>query len=111
MKDREEYISILEQENAELKKRLKNKSEELELVRCDLHNRASERNGYEREIETLKNQQKEFIRFLEDEITKLEKVQVSLLEEITGKDYLIKVKKEILSKYKEIIEETNEKQM
>lgn len=37
-------------ENQELKKRLENISEELELVRCDLHNRTSERDGYEREL-------------------------------------------------------------
>lgn len=56
-----------------------------------------------KENDNLKNQQKEFVKYLKDEIKKLEKVQVSSLEEITGKDYLIALKKEILSKYKEII--------
>lgn len=55
------------------------------------------------ENDSLKNQQKEFIKYLEDEIKKIEKVQVSSLEEITGKDYIIKLKREILAKYKEII--------
>lgn len=60
------------------------------------------------ENEELKKQQKEFIKYLKDEIKKLEKVQVSSLEEITAKDYLIALKKEVLSKYKEIIGGNNE---
>lgn len=57
----------------------------------------------EEEYLKLKNQQKDFIKYLEDEIKRLEEVQVTSLEEITGKDYLNKIKKEILSKYEEII--------
>ena len=43
---------------SELKKQLEEYQQELELVRCDLHNRTSERNGYYRNIEILENQQK-----------------------------------------------------
>lgn len=75
--------NILE-ENVELKKQLENISEELEIVRCDLHNRTSERNGYERELEEYKKQQKEFVEYLEENI-----------DEIHFRG--------ILSKYKEII--------
>ena len=41
-----EAIQCLLKENQSLKKQLEGTNEELELVRCDLHNRTSERNGY-----------------------------------------------------------------
>lgn len=53
-------------ENQKLRKRLEDTEEELELVRCDLHNRTSERDGYERRLDDCLLQQKEFIKFLED---------------------------------------------
>lgn len=77
-----------------LKKQLEDTNEELELVRCDLHNRTSERYGYYREIEILENQQKKFIEYLE--------YQVKLQEELNDK-LLATGFEEILSKYKEII--------
>lgn len=90
----------LEQENAELKNWK------------ELHSSsalAEENIRIWKTVENLKNQQNEFIKYLEDEIKILEEVQVTSLEEITGKNYLIKTKKEILSKYKEIIgDNTNE---
>lgn len=58
------YVEMIENENEELKKQLEDTNEELELVRCDLHNRTSERDGYYRNIEKLENQQKEFINWL-----------------------------------------------
>lgn len=48
----------------QLKKQVEDAKEELECVRCDLHNRASERDGREREINGYKTQQKEFILYL-----------------------------------------------
>lgn len=58
--------TMLLKENEELKKQLENISEELELVMCDLHNRTSERDSYERELNESLSQQKEFINYLED---------------------------------------------
>lgn len=58
-------------ENIKLKKQLEDTNEELELVRCDLHNRTSERDGYCRNIEKLENQQKEFINKIKELETKL----------------------------------------
>lgn len=57
-----------EQEHRKLKKQLEDKEEELELVRCDLHNRTSERDGSERKLDECLSQQKEFIKFLEGEL-------------------------------------------
>ena len=88
---------------SELKKQLEEYQQELELVRCDLHNRTSERNGYYRNIEILENQQKEFIEYMNKTIEELECEDVDD-EEMKG--YLIQridTFKEILSKYKEII--------
>lgn len=87
----------LQQKNQELKKQLEDTNEELELVRCDLHNRTSERNGYYRNIEKLENQQKEFIEYLTSYIDLLSN-KPDLIEE-NQKDIL----EEILSKYKSII--------
>lgn len=59
-------MSNWKEEAKKLKKQLEDISEELELVRCDLHNRTSERDGYERELNECLSQQKEFIKYLED---------------------------------------------
>ena len=61
-------------ENQELKRQIEDISEELELVRCDLHNRISERDSYERELNECLSQQKEFIEYLEDLIKQNETV-------------------------------------
>lgn len=55
----------------QLKTQIEDISEELELVRCDLHNRTSERDGYERELNECLSQQKEFIKWLENESKKI----------------------------------------
>ena len=98
-----DFINQITKDNKELKNQLEDTNEELELVRCDLHNRTSERNGYYRNIEILENQQKEFIEYMNKTIEELECDDVDD-EEMKG--YLIQridTFKEILSKYKEII--------
>lgn len=87
-------LNDLLEENQELKKQLEDISEELELVRCDLHNRTSERDSYERELNECLSQQKEFIEYLY--------YQVKFQEEIND-IHLATGFEEILSKYKEII--------
>ena len=105
-----DYVNRLQQENQELKKQLEEANEELELVRCDLHNRTSERNVYYRNIEILENQQKEFIEYLEDLIKQNETVvEVSKygLPKNCSK-LLIDFYKETLSKYRSIIGDKDE---
>ena len=130
MKDREEYISILEQDNAELKKQLK----ELERGKWIKDSRKQIENKLIEDInnvETLSNilnyldslylsidnqlykikihkiQQKEFIKFLEDEIKRINPNNLTIsklnlrLDDVKFTQYLIY--KEILQKYKEII--------
>ena len=93
-------VNSCQEEIRRLKKQLEDTNEELELVRCDLHNRTSERDGYYRNIEILENQQKEFIEYMNKTIEELECDDVSD-EEMKG--YLIQridIFKEILSKFK-----------
>ena len=52
----------------ELLKENQDLNEELELVRCDLHNRSSELDGCERTLDEYQQQQKEFLEWLENEI-------------------------------------------
>lgn len=92
-------------ENQELKRQIEDISGELELIRCDLHNRTSERDSYERELNECLSQQKEFIEYLEDLIKQNETVvEVSKygLPKNCSK-LLINFYKEIFSKYQEII--------
>ena len=96
-------MSNWREEAKELKKQLEDTNEELELVRCDLHNRTSERDSYYRNIEIIENQQKEFIEYMNKTIEELECDDVDD-EEMKG--YLIQridTFKEILQKYKSII--------
>lgn len=99
----------LKEESEELKKQLEDISEELELVRCDLHNRTSERDGRERELDECLSQQKEFIKYLENEIKKIQEQikNYDIWHEVgTDINFLILKKQfniEILLKYKEII--------
>lgn len=83
----------------QLKTQLEDISEELELVRCDLHNRTSERDSYERELNKCLSQQKEFIKYLEDESKEIYR-DGGLRQNIF---------KQVLQKYKEIIGVLNEK--
>ena len=89
-------VNSCQEEIRQLKKQLEDTNEELELVRCDLHNRTSERNGYYRNIEILENQQKEFIKYLEDYLKLFDKMDIDA--KISYDMF-----EEILQKYKEII--------
>lgn len=92
-------MQTLLKENQELKKQVEDISEELELVRCALHNRTSERDGYERELNECLSQQKEFIKYLEDES-----------KEVYRDDGLRQnIFRQILQKYKEITGVSDEK--
>lgn len=93
MKDREEYISILEQDNAELKKQLEEINKMIE--KCGFANIEQVMLNYC----GLLSQQKVFIHYLEDEIHSCEAVSDLLFN--SNKE--MKVYKEILQKYKEII--------
>lgn len=121
MKDREEYISILEQDNAELKKQVEELSKNYnldvdgiyivsrndEIIRLDKkaleYLRSLEQKNYK-----LKMQQKEFIKYMNDTIEDLETENVDD-EEMKG--YLIQriyTFKEILQKYEEIMNGTEQ---
>ena len=100
-------LCYFKKENQELKKRIEYTNEVLELVRCDLHNRTSERDDYYRNIEMLENQQKEFIEYMNKTIEELECDDVDD-EEMKG--YLIQridIFKEILKKYNEKVTDIN----
>ena len=92
-------IDLLIEENKELKKQL----EEKENIACNWKDSCLENAG---KIEILETQQKEFIRYLEDEIQSCEAVSDLLFN--SNKE--MKVYEEILKKYKSIIgvsDETN----
>lgn len=96
-------LSLLE-ENQELKKQL----EEKENIACNWKDSCLENAG---KIEKLENQQKEFIKYLEDEIKQinpkiLDDGELNLrLDDIKYTQYL--TYKEILQKYKSIIGEND----
>lgn len=111
-------IVNLRQENQKLKKKYENAVEELELVRCDLHNRTSERDGAEKQNDLYKKQQKEFIKYLEDKIKYFKDLEQFVIKTFNNKavinldlvkrsieedNLLIHNFEEILQKYKEII--------
>lgn len=110
MKDREEYISILEQNNAELKKQLEENKNPLKGIFSQVNDDMLLRNcgAMQSEIDTYKNQQKEFISYLENEKDRLVRECSQIYEDSLGKTRLVnedifnEVNK-ILSKYKEII--------
>lgn len=92
-------LDLLIKENQQLKKQL----EEKENIACDWKDSCLENAG---KIELLETQQKEFIRYLEDEIQSCEAVSDLLFN--SNKE--MKVYEEILKKYKSIIgvsDETN----
>ena len=98
MKDREEYISILEQDNAELKKQLEEINKMIE--KCGFVNIEQVALNYC----GLLVQQKEFIKYLEDKTSKWHNNYDSYnyeyeIEEPTAEELV----NEILQKYKEII--------
>lgn len=119
MKDREEYISILEQDNAELKKQVEEKDiliKQCELSvsnvmdcyceRTDCSGRIKDSKVYDSLVQKVETQQKEFIKWLE-------KKQSFLRDEISEltlgmcntdfQDMKIEVYEKVLQKYKEII--------
>ncbi len=85
-------IDLLIEENKELKKQL----EEKENIACNWKDSCLENAG---KMEILETQQKEFINYLEDEIHSCEAVSDLLFN--SNKE--MKVYKEILQKYREII--------
>lgn len=89
----------------QLKTQIGDISEELELVRCDLHNRTSERDSYESELNECLSQQKEFMNFLTEAINKLKLEQETSNSAIlkANTDLQMEVYSIVLSKYKEII--------
>lgn len=103
MKDREEYISILEQDNAELKKQLEENKNPLKGIFAQVNDDMLLRNcgAMHSEIDKYKNQQQEFIKYLEDEIKHLEHSRYVSFNEFG--EHKLMFYKEILSKYKENI--------
>ena len=90
-----DYETTMAEKN-ELKRQVEDISEELELVRCDLHNRTSKRDRYERELNECLSQQKEFIKYLEDYLKLFDNKDIN---EEGSYDTI----EEILQKYKSII--------
>ena len=102
-----DYETTMAEKN-ELKRQVEDISEELELVRCDLHNRTSERDSYENELNECLSQQKEFIEYLENEKDRLARECSQIYEDSLGKTRLVNEDifnevDTILSKYKSII--------
>lgn len=100
MKDREEYINILEQDNAELKKQLK--------PNYYVKGLEGTLKEYQQEMNKVTIQQKEFIKYLEDEKDRLARECSHIYDDSLGKTKLVNedIFKEvgiILQKYKEII--------
>lgn len=94
----------LKQENKSLKKQLEEANKMCELFVKSVYNA---------ELYELKNQQKEFVKYLEDEKDRLARETSNIYEDSLGKTRLVnedifnEVNK-VLSKYKEIIGEENE---
>ena len=104
MKDREEYISILEQDNAKLKKQL----EEINKFKFSYRKDETKIPPIIRKqkdveiIKNLENQQKEFIKYLEDYLNLFDKMDIDA--KISYDMF-----EEILQKYKEIIGVSDDK--
>lgn len=93
------YVEMIEKENEELKKQLENKYEKVGTLTNEIL--------YEENTKLI-NQQKDFIKYLEDEISK-QKNDI-FINALTSEDidlYMMKIKlqklEKILQKYKEII--------
>nr|DAO32456.1 MAG TPA: B-ZIP transcription factor [Caudoviricetes sp.] len=122
MKDREEYISILEQDNAELKKQVEDLFSENRNLRKKLEN-CMTFEDYKYTLNKkikLETQQQEFIKYLEDKIYSIEPKGTGInynCEYDSEEDYVMAMQeqsrlntlKEILQKYKEIIGGKDEK--
>ena len=80
LKIKNDYINELEKENQELKKQLEEANEELELVRCDLHNRTSERDSYYRNIEILQKENKKLKEVIDKSIDYISSNDIEVLK-------------------------------
>lgn len=116
MKDREEYISILEQDNAELKKQVE---EYKDNYNCLLKQKEQFEYIMSKQVD-YQGQKKEFIKYLEDKIYNIEPKGTGInynCEYDSEEDYVMAMQeqsrlntlKEILQKYKEIIGVSDEK--
>ena len=97
------YLGQLEKENQELKEQLENNSK----INVADHKYAS---TCEDKVIILETQQKEFIKYLEDEIKELQKIKETELDYDLIKDVITQLLdyEEILQKYKGINREDNE---
>ena len=98
---------LLQKENQELKKQLEEKQNPFKGIFAQVNDDTLLRDcgNMNAEINELKNQQKEFIKYLEDEIHSCEVVSDLLFN--SNKE--MKVYKDILQKYREIIGVLDEK--
>ena len=116
MKDREEYISILEQDNAELKKQVEQYQQELEKAdsitqSCIFNGKKESKISYRKCLNILEKkeaQQKEFISYLNNENDRLSRECSQIYEDSLGKTRLVNEDifnaiNDVLQKYKEII--------
>lgn len=94
------YNQALLKENQELKKQLKN----CYCNRTDCIGRIKDSKKYDSLVQAQEAQQKEFIKYLEDEIQNCEAVSDLLF----NSNREMKVYKEILKKYKEIVNGTEQ---
>lgn len=104
-KDVQKAIKKLQQENQELKKQVEEYKKQVDK---GLYNTCLPyTTGYNKAIEDKETQQKEFIKYLEDEIKFYKNRDTYIVADILGSydlnDIELKLLEEILSKYKEII--------
>lgn len=95
------YVEMFEEENEQLKKQLK----ECYCNRTDCSSRIKDSKKYDSLVQAQEAQQKEFIKYLEDEIQSCEAVSDLLF----NSNREMKVYKEILQKYKEITQTKSNK--
>lgn len=95
------YVEMFEEENEQLKKQLK----ECYCNRTDCSSRIKDSKVYDSLVQAQEAQQKEFIKYLEDEIQSCEAVSDLLF----NSNREMKVYKEILQKYKEITQTKSNK--
>lgn len=104
------YVEMIENENEELKKQLEDKILSEMKLENELFNKRKEyQETYKDvriEIKEYKNQQKEFINYLEDEIKRLE--ENNIYEPLQR--MAVETHKHNLSKYKEIIGDVKDEQ-
>ena len=97
------YLQQIEKENQELKKQLEN----CYCNRTDCSGRIKDSKVYDSLFQKVETQQKEFIKYLEDEIKHLEHSRYVSFNEFG--EHKLMFYKEILQKYKKIIGVSDEK--